>query len=128
MIDVLLMSMAPSIEPPRYEVPAVYQTYERCVAHRESNDLSTVVSSTGKYRGLYQMNDALADSTTYHIMGWIKSWHPNPRQYGKWLRITPVNQWPRAVQTAAFVAILDGHDKKQTWSGKKHFAGGRWAC
>lgn len=120
--------MAPAREIPDFEVPAVYAEYERCVAERESNDRVNAVNPTGKYRGIYQFNDALADGTTWHIVDWLKTWHPKPRKYAAALREQPMNKWPREVQEAAFVAVLDGHDKNQRWAGKSHFANGRWSC
>lgn len=126
MIELLFMVQSADI--PKYPVPAVYQEYERCVAERESNDTPTAVNPTGKYRGLYQFNKELATSTTWHIIDWLETWHPKPREYAKALRATPMNKWPRQVQTAAFVSVLDGHDKGVVWAGKKHFKGGRWTC
>lgn len=127
MIEALLM-LAPQDEIPEYPVPAVYQEYEQCVAKRESEFTPTAVNLTGKYRGMYQFNKHLASGTTYHIVDWLETWHPKPKQYAKWLRQTPMNKWPEEVQTAAFVAVLDGHDKDERWAGKSHFKGGRWTC
>lgn len=113
---------------PEYPVPEVYQEYEACVAKRESNGRPNAVNPTGKYRGMYQFNDALADGTTYHIIDWLGTWHSKPKKYAAKLRETPMNKWPEEVQTAAFVAVLDGHDADERWAGKSHFAGGRWHC
>ena len=126
MIELLLM--VPSTDIPEYEVPKVYHQYERCVAERESQSRPDAVNPTGKYRGMYQFDDELADGTTYHIVDWLRTWHPQPRKYAAWLRKAPMNLWPEEVQTAAFVAVLDGHDRDIKWYGKKHFAGGRWSC
>jgi hypothetical protein len=126
MIEMFLL--APTQDIPKYPVPKVYATFERCVAQRESNDTPTAVNPTGKYRGLYQFDDELADGSTWHIVDWLATWHPKPLKYASVLRDTPMNKWPRQVQTAAFVAVLDGHDKGERWAGKSHFAGGRWSC
>lgn len=126
MIDLLFMVQAADI--PEYEVPKVYREYEACVAQRESNARPNAVNPTGKYRGMYQFNDALADGTTFHIIDWLDTWHSQPKKYAAWLRETPMNKWPEEVQTAAFVAVLDGHDADKRWAGKFHFAGGRWSC
>ena len=120
--------MVPSTDIPEYKVPAVYREYERCVAERESNNRPEAVSPTGKYRGMYQFDDALADGSTYHIIEWLATWHSHPKRYAAVLRDTPMNRWPEEVQTAAFVAVLDGHDKDLRWYGKDHFRGGRWTC
>ena len=126
MIELLFMLHNTDI--PEYNVPKVYQQYERCVAKRESEFTPTAVNPTGKYRGMYQFDKALARGTTWHITDWLRTWHPKPRKYAAWLRNTPMNHWPEEVQTAAFVAVLDGHDKDIRWYGKDHFAGGRWSC
>lgn len=126
MIEALLFIGMTDI--PDYPVPAVYRQYERCVAKRESEFTPTAVNPSGKYRGMYQFDKELARSTTYHIVDWLDTWHSRPREYAAWLRDTPMNLWPEQVQTAAFVAVLDGHDKEQRWAGRKHFKGGRWAC
>jgi len=126
MLEVLLL--VPPTDIPEYPVPAVYREYEQCVAERESNSRPEAVNPTGKYRGMYQFDDALADGSTFHIVDWLRTWHPKPKKYASALRQTPMNKWPAEVQTAAFVVTLDGHDKDTHWSGKKHFAGGRWHC
>jgi hypothetical protein len=126
MIELLFMLHNTDI--PEYNVPKVYERYERCVAKRESEFTPTAVNPTGKYRGMYQFDKALARGTTWHITDWLRTWHPKPKKYAAWLRGTPMNHWPEEVQTAAFVAVLDGHDKDIRWYGKDHFAGGRWSC
>lgn len=126
MIELFLVVNAGDI--PKYPVPAVYREYERCVAERESNDRPEAVNPTGKYRGMYQFDKRLAAGSTYHIVDWLSTWHSNPKGYAAVLRKTPMNKWPRQVQTAAFIVTLDGHDMQVRWSGKKHFAGGRWTC
>ena len=123
-----LLFMVPATDIPEYNVPKVYEVYERCVAERESNDRPEAVSPTGKYRGMYQFDEPLKDGSTYHIIDWLETWHPQPKKYAAVLRDTPMNKWPRQVQTAAFVAVLDGHDKNIVWYGRKHFKGGRWSC
>ena len=113
---------------PEFPVPPVYQEYEACVAERESNNRPGAINPTGKYRGMYQFNDELADGTTFHILEWLGTWHSKPKKYASWLREVPMNKWPEEVHTAAFVAVLDGHDAHERWAGKFHFAGGRWHC
>jgi len=126
MIELLLLIHSADI--PEYPVPAVYSEYEQCVAKRESEFTPTAVNPTGKYRGMYQFDHALAAGSTFHIVDWLSTWHSQPKRYAKALRSTPMNKWPSEVQTAAFVVTLDGHGKEQRWSGKKHFNGGRWHC
>lgn len=126
MIEIFLMSAAADI--PEYKVPAVYREYEACVAERESNGRPDAVNPSGKYRGMYQFNDQLKRGTTFHIIDWLDTWHPKPKKYAARLRDIPMNKWPEEVQTAAFVAVLDGHDADRRWAGKFHFKGGRWSC
>ena len=126
MIEAVLLVTAMKI--PEFEVPKVYREYEACVAERESNGRPNAVNPSGKYRGMYQFNDQLKRGTTFHIIDWLDTWHSSPKKYAAWLRKTPMNKWPEEVQTAAFVAVLDGHDKNQRWAGRFHFAGGRWSC
>jgi hypothetical protein len=126
MIELFLTIPAP--EPPEYKVPAVYREYEDCIARRESNRRPEAVSPSGKYRGMYQFDDALADGSTWHILDWLGTWHPQPKKYANELRHLPMNKWPEQVQTAAFVAVLDGHDKDVIWSGQKHWSFGTRGC
>jgi hypothetical protein len=125
---VLVAAMQHGNKIPTYPVPSAYVEYEKCVAVRESNRRSDAVNPTGKYRGMYQFDAELAAGTTYHIVDWLATWHSKPKKYAAELRKTPMDKWPAQVQTAAFVSVLNGHDKKVRWSGKKHFAGGRWHC
>jgi hypothetical protein len=120
--------MVPSTDIPKYEVPAVYREYEKCVAKRESNGRPEAVSPSGKYRGMFQFDEELKDGTTWHIVDWLATWHPQPRKYAAVLRDTPMNKWPKQVQRAAFVAVLDGHDKGKRWAGKAHFDFGNRSC
>ncbi len=130
MIEALILTVAlqHANSIPEFEVPKHYVAYEKCVCERESNCRPNAVNPTGKYRGAYQFDDAIKRGTTYHIIDWLRTWHPKPKKYAARLREIPMNKWPMEVQTAAFIAVLDGHDKKKAWSGMSHFAGGRWHC
>jgi len=113
------------VEPPAYTPPKGQVSYALCVAERESNGRPEAVNPTGKYRGKYQFNEELKDGATWMMLDWIKGWHPRPLIYARWLRATPMNEWPENVQDAAFYETLN-HEGK--WSGKEHWAGGRWKC
>lgn len=121
MMTAALMVTPMAHSAPDYDVPRVYEKYEQCVSHRESRHTPTAVNPTGKYRGLYQMDHALASGATHWIMGWLSTWHPKPKAYAAWLRATPVNKWPASVQTAAFVVTLSGHGARDKWSGADHW-------
>lgn len=129
MIAALAVSLAFSLSSPTIpmpHVPADQRTYMECVAKRESEGIPTVVSPSGRYFGKYQFSAALARGATWHIMPWLRTWHPNPKQYASLLRRTPMNRWPERVQDAAFIYTLN-HDGVK-WSGKAHWKGGRWSC
>lgn len=106
---------------PEYEVPKVYQAYEKCVSWRESRRKPNAVNPTGKYRGMYQMDKSIAAGATYWIVDWLSTWHSEPKKYAAALRDTPVNKWPRQVQVAAFVVTLSGHDADEHWHGAAHW-------
>lgn len=120
--------------PSRYDIPARYVIYEKCVRIRESNGRWDAINrSNNKYFGAYQMSDALADGATYHMLEDIIEYskaknRQQAREIARKLRETPVYEWPAWAQTSAFVQTLDGHDAEQPWAGKKHWAGGRWSC
>lgn len=119
--------------PSRYDVPTRYVIYERCVRERESNGRWDAVNPTGKYRGAYQFDHALASGATWHMLEDIIEYSKartkkQARVIARKLRNTPMNKWPAWAQTSAFVQTLDGHDAEQPWSGKSHWAGGRWTC
>lgn len=113
--------MLPSKHIPEYEVPKVYHAFERCVSWRESRRQPDAVNPTGKYRGMYQMDHAIASGATHWIVDWLGTWHSKPKKYAAQLRATPVDKWPRQVQTAAFVVTLDGHGERKRWSGADHW-------
>lgn len=124
MLESLAMSavmMLPRTDIPEYQVPKVYQAFEKCVSWRESRRKPDAVNPTGKYRGMYQMDHAIASGATHWIVDWLGTWHRTPKKYAAALRATPVNKWPRQVQTAVFVVTLNGHDKNERWSGAAHW-------
>lgn len=66
-----------------------HESVRRCIVRRESGGNYRVVSSSGRYRGAYQFNAALARSTA-RKMG-------RPGLVGK-----PMNRWSRFAQDKAF--------------------------
>ena len=79
------------------------------------------------YYGAYQMSDALADGATHMMLKEHKRilGVDEAKKLMKELRETPVNQWPRYWQDAAFSTIFNWEG---SGSGASHWAGGRWHC
>jgi hypothetical protein len=125
MIEAAALATVLALRPPEYVPPSSQVEYGKCVAERESNGRPDAVSPTGRYRGKYQFNAPLARGATWHIMPWLKQWHPKPKRYAAQLRRTPMNQWHEHVQDAAFYMTLN---HSGLWSGKSHWKGGRWTC
>jgi hypothetical protein len=126
MIAAIVTAAVLTASPPPYPTPVDQVQYQECVAERESNGRANAVSPTGTYRGKYQFNAPLARGATWHIMPWLRQWHPAPKRYAAQLRRTPMDRWPERVQDAAFVMTLNYGGVK--WSGKRHWKGGRWSC
>jgi hypothetical protein len=118
-----------------YPLPKYYQAYEECVRIRESNGHWRSRNPSRKYLGAYQMHQELANGATYWMVkrgdiarylgtGDLKE----QREFAEMLRFSSVHTWDPWLQTAAFRRTLDGHAKNKPWSGKFHWAGGRWSC
>lgn len=104
------------------------ERWRKCIAKRESNGRYWAINPTGSYRGAYQVSRALAVG-----MGWmiqqqlVAEGTPKPvaSAIGTQLRALPINRWSRYWQDMGFYVTLNA---KGMWSGKKHWAGGRYAC
>ena len=120
-----VLSQSKTPEPPAYNPPSGQLEYAACVSIRESNGDPRAVSPTGKYRGRYQFSEALKDGATWMMLDWLETWHPHPKKYAAYLRSIPMNKWPARVQDAAFFETLNNDG---LWSGRAHWAGGRWPC
>lgn len=116
---VLAAVLAAPVKPPVLPVDHATARFMSCVSHRESRGKATAVSHTGKHRGKYQVTPDMGRGMSWHVLPWLRSWHPQPERYARWLRVTPVNKWPARVQDAAFVLTLH-HDGKR-WSGWRHW-------
>lgn len=110
---------------PAYPVPADQVAYERCVAHRESNDNPRSTNRANGYFGKYQFSQPLTRGATWMMLDWLATWHPQPKRLAAQLRATEMHRWPANLQLAAFIETLN-HEGK--WSGMSHWAGGRWTC
>lgn len=119
------MSHAKNPEIPTYVPPSGQASYAACVAIRESQGNPRAVNPTGKYRGRYQFSEELKDGATWMMLDWLKTWHPHPRIFAMQLRELPMNKWPAKLQDAAFYETLNNDG---LWSGKRHWANGRYAC
>ena len=100
----------------------------QCIVKRESEGQYDVRGGGGNnYYGAYQMSDALADGATHMMLKEHKRilGVDEAKKLMKELRETPVNQWPRYWQDAAFSTI---HNWEHPGSGASHWAGGRWHC
>ena len=98
----------------------------QCVAKRESEGHYDVVSHDG-YLGAYQMSPALARGATWMMLDEHKRLlgEDVAKRVLATLRRTPVNEWPRYWQDAAFSTVFNW---EHTGSGAKHWRGGRWHC
>ncbi len=117
------------VEPSMYQgrfFQASIETKRRCIAERESEGQYDVVSRNGYY-GAYQMSPALARGATWMMSREhrvILGDQAAVRVLAK-LRDTPLSEWPRYWQDAAFSTI---YNWRGTGSGAAHWRGGRWHC
>ena len=117
------------VEPSMYRgrfFRASVETQRRCIAERESEGQYDVVSHNGYY-GAYQMSPELARGATWMMSREhrvILGDQTAVRVLAK-LRVTPLSEWPRYWQDAAFSTI---YNWRGTGSGAAHWRGGRWHC
>lgn len=104
---------------PMIHADAATTAFMQCVSHRESRGVPTAVSASGQHRGKYQVTDAMRVGMSWHVLPWLKTWRHDASRYAAWLRHTPMNRWPEAVQDAAFVLTL--HHDGDRWSGWRHW-------
>ncbi len=115
----------PSLYRGKFYRPSV-ERVRKCIVQRESSGHYTSVSHNG-YRGAYQMSRALGRGVTWMML------KEHQALLGKTaaqvamakLRATPISQWTRYWQDAAFSTI---YNWEKTKSGAKHWRGGRWHC
>jgi len=100
----------------------------KCIVKRESEGQYDVRGGGGNnYYGAYQMSDALADGASHMMLKEHKGilGAERAKELLIDLRNTPVNEWPRYWQDAAFSTI---YNWEGPGSGASHWAGGRWHC
>ena len=104
------------------------EEHRKCIVKRESEGRYDVRGGGGnRYFGAYQMNDDLADGATWMMLDEHKDilGTAQARELMEELRSTPVTDWPRYWQDAAFYTIFNWEGRG---SGASHWAGGRWSC
>jgi hypothetical protein len=100
----------------------------QCIVKRESEGQYDVRGGGGnRYYGAYQMSDALADGATHMMLKEHKKilGEKAAQSLMKELRATPLNEWPRYWQDAAFSTVFNW---ESPGSGASPWAGGRWHC
>lgn len=119
------------IEPSLYRgdfFTAATEDRRKCIVKRESEGRYDVQGGGGnRYFGAYQMNDDLADGATWMMLDEHREvlGVQQARELMEELRATPVTDWPRYWQDAAFYTIFNWEGPG---SGASHWAGGRWSC
>lgn len=122
-----MRGVEPSLYQGMFFDPAA-ESVRQCIVKRESEGQYDVRGGGGNnYYGAYQMSDALADGATHMMLKEHKSvlGVEEAKRLLKELRSTPVNEWPRYWQDAAFSTI---YNWEGPGSGRNHWAGGRWHC
>lgn len=122
-----MRGIEPSLYEGEYFDPASEEV-RKCIVKRESEGQYDVRGGGGNnYYGAYQMSDALADGATHMMLKEHKRilGAPAAKELMAELRATPLNQWPRYWQDAAFSTV---YNWEYPGSGASHWAGGRWHC
>ena len=122
-----MRGVEPSLYRGEFFDPAA-EDIRRCIVKRESEGQYDVRGGGGnRYYGAYQMSDALADGATHMMLKEHKKvlGEKAAKSLMKELRTTPLNQWPRYWQDAAFSTVFNW---ERPGSGASHWAGGRWHC
>lgn len=105
---------------------AEQETFRLCVGAREGSHTYQVRGGGGgNYFGTYQMSAALARGVTWMMAAESRRTHDGLRADARALHDVPANHWSRYWQDRAFFTILN---YRGLWSGKHHWAGGRWRC
>lgn len=98
-----------------------------CIVRRESEGHYDVINPGGSYFGAYQVSRPLARGVTYMLVREHRQLlgPERAKRILADLRRTPMNEWPRYWQDAAFHTIMNWAGPL---SGASHWAGGRWTC
>lgn len=102
------------------------ETFRRCVADREGSFTYEVRGGGGdNYYGTYQFHRNFQRGAAYMMANESKRTGDGLRKQALALRYVPINKWSRYWQDRAFYTVLNWRGK---WTGKGHWAGGRWSC
>jgi hypothetical protein len=103
------------------------EPFRRCVADREGSYTYEVVGGgSNLYHGTYQFRDgAWRRGLTYMMASESRRTKDGLRAEARALVDVPIHKWSRYWQDRAFYTALNYRGK---WSGKSHWAGGRWSC
>jgi len=105
---------------------AEHEQFRLCVAQREGRFQYGVTGSNGFYQGTYQFTSALARGAAWMMTAELRSAYPRQwRAIRNTLLDTPMHQWSRFYQDAAFWTVLNWEGNA---SGARHWAGGRFQC
>lgn len=98
-----------------------------CIVRRESEGHYDVINPGGNYFGAYQVSRPLARGVSYMLVGEHRELlgPERAKRILADLRETPMNEWPRYWQDAAYHTIMNWEGPL---SGASHWAGGRWTC
>lgn len=103
------------------------RTFTLCVLKRESNNHWFSTNRAGGYFGGFQFNRALTRGASWMLVAELQDLFGKARgkRIADELRHTPMHKWHPWYQHAAFATVLNW---EHNWSGKSHWAGGRWEC
>lgn len=103
------------------------ESYQLCVLRRESNGHWFSTARSNGYFGAFQFNKALTRGATWMIQPELKQifGKEKGKQIAQKLRTTEMHKWKPFYQSMAFFTVLNWNGD---WSGKKHWAGGRFHC
>lgn len=102
------------------------EPYRLCVGDREGGFTYMIRGGGGNnYYGTYQMSAALVRGASWMMAAESRRTGDGLRDDARDLLHVPGNKWSRYWQDRAFFTVLNAKGK---WSGKSHWAGGRWSC
>lgn len=103
------------------------ERWRKCIGQREGRFQYWGTGANGRYESTYQMTDALVRGAAWMMRPELKRMFGKERGTAiseKLLR-TPGSKWHRFYMDMAFYVVLNWNGD---WSGKKHWAGGRYPC
>lgn len=102
------------------------EAFRACVAEREGSNTYMVRGGGGNnYYGTYQFSRAFQHGIPYMMAKESTATGDGLRKEALSLRAKAINRWNRYWQDRAFFTVLNYNGK---WTGKHHWAGGRWHC